>query len=316
MDLSGPMPVCSFLAGVFIVKMPAPNLTTITKRVITMTFSRTLALLGGLATSVSAFSMSSAPAAAPVDPIQDFANSWAGKALAHQRNIELNTPLADSNIIGSHNSYNSTTYRNVLRYHDPQQKHSIYDQLRLGARFIELDAHWTAQTHGAPWTWGPDLLLCHSGIGVDAGDLHLGCSLTDRFVKDGLQEVADFLNANPQEVIILYFEDHTEGHHQELLNLINEKLGGKVYASNGCRAIPNNLTRAQVRAAGKQVVLWKDGGCSSNSGMANLAYTSLGGISRIWEDRTNIAAIGGFFTGDTATKLDAADIAAEFQKRP
>ena len=269
-----------------------------------------IALTAGLLASATSFAMSSAP---PSDPIADFQNSWAGKALAQQRNLDNNSPLSSNNIVGSHNSYNSEAYRTATAYIDPQQKHSIYDQLRLGARFIELDAHWTAHTHGWPWQWGTDLLLCHSGIGKEMGDLHLGCSLTDRFVKDGLQEVGNWLNENPDEVIILYFEDHTDGHHQELLNLVNDKLAGKVYASNGCQSVPSSLSEAQVRAAGKQVVLWKDGGCSDNAGMKNLAFSGLGNINRIWEDRTSVGAIGAFFTGGSVKKIEARDVTQAFK---
>lgn len=260
--------------------------------------------------SLSASAMSSTP---QTDAITGFQNSWAGKALAHQRNMDRKSPLADNNILGSHNSYNSEVYTDATRYLDPQQKYSVYDQLRIGARFIELDAHWTAHTHGWPWEWGTDLLLCHSGIGAGVGDLHVGCSLTDRFVKDGVQEVANWLSENPDEVIILYFEDHTDGHHQELLDIVNSKLSGKVYASGGCKSIPSTLTKAQVRSAGKQVVLWKDGGCSANSGMKNMAFTSLGQVDRIWEDRTSVGAIGAFFTGGAVTTISAADVTQAFK---
>ena len=269
-----------------------------------------LLLTTGLMASAAASAMSSAP---QTDPITDFQNSWAGKALSHQRALDMNSPLADNNILGSHNTYNSEVYTDATRYLDPQQKHSIYDQLRIGARFVELDAHWTAHTHGWPWEWGTDLLLCHSGIGAELGDLHVGCSLTDRFVKDGVQEVSNWLNENPQEVIILYFEDHTDGHHQELLNILNDKLGGKIYASGGCKSIPSSLTKAQVRAAGKQVVLWKDGGCSGNAAMANLAFTGLGQVDRIWEDRTSVGAIGAFFTGGSVNKIESADVVQAFK---
>ena len=274
------------------------------------TLKTTLAFSLGMLASAGALAMSSTP---PSDPITDFQNSWAGKALAHQRSIDMNSPLADNSMLGSHNTYNSSVYSDPTRYIDPQQKHSIYDQLRIGARFIELDAHWTAHTHGWPWEWGTDLLLCHSGIGAEWGDLHVGCSLTDRRVSDGVQEVANWLNENPQEVIILYFEDHTDGHHQELLNILNSKLNGKIYASNGCKSIPSNLTKAQVRAAGKQVVLWKDGGCSDNSGMKNLAFTGLGDIGRTWEDRTAVGAIGAFFTGGAVSRIDSADVVQAFK---
>lgn len=276
-----------------------------------MKMKTTVSLLTGFFVSVGASAMSAKP---PADPIADFQNSWAGKALAHQRDLDVNAPMIDNNILGSHNTYNSKVYQTAIRYIDPQQKHSIYDQLRIGARFIELDAHWTAQTHGNVWDWGPGLLLCHSGIGASMGDLHVGCSLTDRFVKDGMSEVARFLNENPEEVIILYIEDHTDGRHEELLTILNETLGNKIYASNGCKNIADSLTKAQVRGDGKQVVLWKDGGCSANSDMAQLAFTGLGKIGRIWEDQTSVGAIGAFFTGGSVDKITAADVTQVFKE--
>lgn len=266
--------------------------------------------------SLNALAMSATPdpqAKVSGDAITQFQNSWVGKALAHQRKMDADAPLADNNILGSHNSYNSREYRNATRYLDPQQIHSIYDQLRLGARFIELDAHWTAHTHGWPWQWGTDLLLCHSGIGVDMGDLHVGCSLTDRRVKDGVAEVARWVNENPNEVIILYFEDHTDGRHQKLFNIVNNHLGDKIYASQGCKAIPNTLTKNQVLAGGKQVIVWKDSGCSGNHDMKNMAFTGLGDIDRIWEDRTSIGAIGAFFTNGSVKKIEAEDVTQAFK---
>ncbi len=251
---------------------------------------------------------------AHADAISDFNNSWAGKALSLQRILDRASPMKDNNIIGTHNTYNSRAYQDADSYLDPQQQYTIYDQLRLGARFIELDAHWTAHAHGWPWQWGNDLLLCHSGIGANMGSWHLGCSLTDRFVRDGLQEVRNWLDRpeNAQEVIILYIEDHTDGRHQELLNILNDKLGGKIYASGGCKDIPDTLTKLKVRQAGKQVVLWKDGGCSGNAGMAALAHTGLGQIGRIWEDGTTIGAISGLFSGGV-DRISAAEVSQAFR---
>ena len=77
--------------------------------------------------------------------------------------------------------------------------------------------------------------------------------------------------------------------------------------------IPNSLTKKQVRAAGKQIVLWKDGGCSSNTSMAQLAFTGLGNINRIWEDRTSVGAIGAFFTGGSVNKIEAEDVRTVFK---
>ncbi len=262
----------------------------------------------GMAATSNAIAMSAVPV---IDDVADFNNSWAGKALQMQRDLDLHEPMSENNILGTHNSYNSEVYRDIDSYIDPQQKHSIYDQLRLGARFIELDAHWTYEIDG--FDWGNNLLLCHSGIGKNFGDVHVGCSLTDRKLTEGLQEVRNWLNENPAEVIILYIEDHTDGKHQELLNALNSKLSGKIYASGGCKNIPAALSRADVLQAGKQVVLWKDSGCSSNTGLQNMAFTGLGAIDRIWEDRTSIGAIGAFFTGGSVNKIEAADVTQAFK---
>lgn len=227
-----------------------------------------------------------------------------------QRNIATEVPFSEASMLGSHNTYNSREYRNALRYLDPQQIHSIYDQLKLGARFIELDAHWTYKIDG--FDWGNDLLLCHSGIGASIGDLHVGCSVADRRLSDGLEEVSNWLNENPEEVIILYIEDHVDGEYQKLWEVLQSKLGEKFYKSNGCSALPNSLSPQEVLKAGKQVVLWKDGGCSNYAPLANTAFTGLGGMSRVWEDRTGIGAIGEVFGGTAVSRLEADDIRREF----
>jgi len=268
-----------------------------------------LALAIGMAASASTFAMSSSPKS---DPIGDFQSSWAGKALSMQRDLDLHEPLSTNSILGTHNSYNSEVYRDIDSYLDPQQKHSIYDQLRMGARFVELDAHWTYEIDG--FSWGNDILLCHSGIGKNLGDVHIGCSLTDRPLRDGLQEVRNWLDENPTEVIIVYIEDHTDGQHTKLWNDLNGKLGGKMYASGGCKSVPNDLSEADVLQAGKQVILWKDGSCANNSSLANTAFNGLGGISRIWEDRTGVGALGEFFTGKAVSRIEAEDVSREFKE--
>ena len=68
----------------------------------------------GLAASVGASAMSSTP---PSDPIQDFQNSWAGKALSHQRAMDVNSPLIDNNILGSSNPYQKSIYRIFVNVH-------------------------------------------------------------------------------------------------------------------------------------------------------------------------------------------------------
>lgn len=271
--------------------------------------STTLALAIGMLGSAGTFAMSSSPS---VDEVAELQSSWVGEALEKQRRLDFNRPLSENSILGTHNTYNSEVYRSATRYLDPQQKHSIYDQLRLGARFIELDAHWTYKING--FDWGNDILLCHSSIGKNFGDVHVGCSLTDRPFRDGLAEVRTWLDENPDEVLIIMIEDHLEGQYDKLLSDLNSRLGDRMYQSGGgCHAIPADLTKADVLSAGKQAIVFKSGGtCSADSPVDPVVFTGLGSISRIWEDRTGVGALGEFFTGTAVSRIEAEDVVTEF----
>ena len=219
--------------------------------------------------------------------------------MALQRSLNLNQPIINNNIQGTHNSFNSEAYRDIDSYIDPQQKVSLYDQLRIGARFIELDVHWTTYASGWPWNWRQQLLLCH---GTD-----FGCGLTDRKLTSGMNEIKNWLNENPDQVIILYIEDYSENHHNDLYNQINDRIGHKIYQSGGCVDIPDTLSKAQILAAGKQVILWKDKGCSSYAPLNAMAYSGLGNVGRIWEDATTTSWVAGIFDGGV-DRLSNSDI--------
>src|SRR5947208_16682357 len=76
--------------------------------------------------------------------IETFKHSWTAAALKLQREIDLNAPLNVATFLATHNSYNSKSYQiPFVRYIDPNQNLSIYDQLEIGVRSIELDAHWS-----------------------------------------------------------------------------------------------------------------------------------------------------------------------------
>lgn len=257
-----------------------------------------ITLLGAAALSLSALA----------DDIDNFNNGWAGKALKHQRQIERYAPLSQNSMIGTHNSYNSESYRNAIRYLDPQQERSVPDQLRMGARFLEFDAHWIYKAkfeirRGGSWWqfWtytvdvgGYEMVLCHGGV----------CSPDDRFFSQGLEDIRNFLNqdANKDAVIILYIEDHMDGNHGNALGSINSILGDKIYRSGSCRTIPSSLSKSDVLGAGKNIVIQGDR-CSGNGSYDATVFSGLGAISRKWEDRTNIAAIAG-----QSSYIHAADI--------
>ena len=240
---------------------------------------------------------------AHADGIDDFNNSWAGQALSAQRLWDFDLPLADSNIIGTHNSFNSGVYSGPISYLDPNQVDSIYNQLRMGVRSLELDVHWTPKMEDA-LSFPNRLLLCHGT------SIHLGCSTSDRYFTEGLDEILAWLNsaASHDQVLILHIEDHMDGQHGEAYGHVDSRFGHLVYRSGGCGDIPSNLTKGDILAAGKKVVIWNQGACSGDASWNAMVYTGLGAISRVWEDSTTIGGIGG-----AGAAISAADVTQYFE---
>lgn len=265
---------------------------------------KTLLTIAGLAISSASF-------ASGGNPVDDAANAWEAKALRLQSQIDLHSPMSKNNILGTHNSYNSAEYADdgYVRYVDPQQKHTIKEQLRLGARFIELDVHWYVNASN----WRYHLMLCHGQ------DDHMGCGVSDRFFHEGLQEVREWLESSESndQVIILYIEDHSNDVHDQMYSQLMDKIGPWIYKSNGCGAIPSTLTKADVLNAGAKVVIQKDGRegvshCSWHEGLRNTVFTSLGDIDRVWEDRTIIGDLFGGVNPDT-DYISASDVKNFFE---
>ncbi len=243
------------------------------------------------------------PSLATADGIDDFNNSWAGRALRLQRLLDLDTPFHDLNVVGAHNAFNSAAYASGLRYLDPNQSYSIFNLLRMGVRAVEFDVHWTPNTEGFSF---PDrLLLCHGTAD------HIGCSLDDRYFAEGLDEISAWLGTadSIDQVLLLHIEDHMDGRHGEAFQQVDSRIGSRVYFSGGCGDIPGTLTKADVLAAGKNVIIWNEGSCSGDGSWNSMVFTGLGGMARVWEDSTaigggSVPAIGAnevasYFAGDT-----------------
>jgi hypothetical protein len=221
-----------------------------------------LALAGSLLCSTLAF------AAQPVSySASDWYRGWAVNAVKQQNHIDQNSPLKLAVFPTTHNSFNSKVYANLNgRYLDPNHVLSIYDQLRSGIRAIEMDVHWTSHLTGTwPWEWrySNELLLCHGQSN------NLGCHTNDRVFTEGLDELARFLNENPNEVVLLYVEEYLQGHYNEAVNMVQSRLGNRIYTStahyggNGCGELPRELTKAQVRAAGKNLLIMGADSCGN-----------------------------------------------------
>lgn len=232
-----------------------------------------------LADQASEYFASQATPAAVADP-------WLRNVLNLQNKVDYHEPLATATFLMTHNSYNASAYRSAFAYIDPNQKLSIGQQLDAGVRSLELDVHRFFSMSGWPWQWKNRLLLCHGQ------DNHLGCSPYDRKLEAGIDEIKTWLDKseNQQEVIVVYIEDHIDDRYSELVSIITQRLGNKIYrptAAGGCQGIPMHISKQTVLDAGKQMLLMGASEvCGSNSGWDAWAFAGVG-------DRLN-----GYPTGD------------------
>lgn len=213
------------------------------------------------------FAGRAAPTALP-DP-------WLSKALDLQNKADYREPLATSTFLMTHNSYNSAAYRTAFAYIDPNHRLSLGQQLDAGVRSLELDVHKFFSMTGWPWQWRQRLLLCHGQ------DSHLGCSPYDRPLEAGVDEIRRWLDdaRNAKEVIVIYIEDHTDARYADLVSILSQRMGNKVYRPQGagCQGIPMHISKQDILNSGKQVLLM--GGsevCSAGSGWSTWAYAGVG----------------------------------------
>lgn len=176
-----------------------------------------------------------------------FQSTWEYWALSSQRELGRYEPLNWTQYINTHNAFNNR----ADGYLFPNQSYSMTDQLRMGARALSLDIHW----------FNDHLRLCHGKAG------HEGCSAVDRYYDSGIKEIANWLRANPDEVIVIGFEDHADGHDAWVNDPIAAHLAGLVYKPALSQQQGFTATKAadqywpsldQIRAAGKQVLLFSD----------------------------------------------------------
>ena len=230
-----------------------------------------------------------------------------------QRQVDRYGNLSDNNLQGTHNSYNSDVYHTLFRYHDRQQHLSIYEQLEYGARFIELDIHWTFSA----WEMRQDLLLCHGSDKFNVFPFHWGCSPFDKPLTEALEEVSTWLKdpKNKDELLLFYIEDHSDGRHEYLYNLLAQyEITSSVFASGGCKEIPDTLSKNDLIEKGKQVVFWKDGECSEFSPLASLAFSDLGNLLRHAEDRTTIGTIEKRYVRGINPRIEKQDVITSFKQ--
>jgi hypothetical protein len=183
---------------------------------------------------------------------------WTQRALALQYELAGDMELRNAPWVGTHNSFNSRAEMGpTLSNTDSNQQISLVDQLQLGVRSIELDLHWffSARSGGfAP-------VVCHA---LEEEQAHGGCSV-EKDLGQVLDEIAVWLRSHRDQVLLLYLEDDlgSQGHDESARTLL-QKLGNMIYRPPGggarCVALPLDLSRDEVLASAKQVIVVSDCG--------------------------------------------------------
>lgn len=196
---------------------------------------------------------------------------WAQRALGIQYDIASDVGWTNMPWVGTHNSFNSVDQTGLtsLSSYDPNQKIILTDQLDAGVRSLELDVHRFPDVPGGP------LRVCH-GRGADQA--HLGCT-TEKLLGPTLEEITAWLDepSHSEEVLLLYLEDHMgdAAGYNAAGAIVDSKLGDRLYAppaGAGCTEVPGRLTRDEIQAAGKQVLIVSDCGPAGASGWHAVAH--------------------------------------------
>jgi hypothetical protein len=204
--------------------------------------------------------------------VADYERTWVHSALGFQYELANTVPFLNSPWIGTHNSANSTSEDPSLSHTDSNQQLTLPEQLRLDVRSVEIDAHWapSARAGGANAA-----IACHSR---PKSEMHAGCT-SERLLEDRLREVDAWLEAHPDQVLLLYLEDGIEDPvgYEETGKMVARVFQGQLYTgAPGCQKLPLDRSREDVRAAHAQVVIVSD--CGSGA-WSNIVHSWKGDVS-------------------------------------
>jgi hypothetical protein len=202
--------------------------------------------------------------------------------LRNQENLAIDEPINWVSRLATHNAFNTVQDG----YIDGNQYWSMTDQLRLGSRHFQLDLHWV-NNH---------LRICH---GEANG---AGCSLTERLYAYGIKEIANWLDANPGEVMTIDFEDYSDyagsdchfiGNHDTYVDdplIAYLGYGGSKILTPAEWPIGTGIgehlrlpTKREMLALGKQIIFTVSSGCvtSNTHGgwvFSNFLYPYMSGV--------------------------------------
>nr|WP_253861510.1 hypothetical protein [Mycobacterium asiaticum] len=194
-----------------------------------------------------------------------YLQSWTHRTAQFQYALGDSVPFANAQWIGTHNSYNSLAHQFTPSHADSNQQLSMTQQLDIDVRSIELDLHYIPQINQLGRR---AVAVCH---GRGPTQANLGCTTEPLFTKV-LPAITDWLNANPNEVVLILIEDQLKDAtaYASALDTLEQGLRrpngtSLIYhpnpadiTPNGCAFFPRTISRNDVRAAGAQVVLVTD----------------------------------------------------------
>jgi hypothetical protein len=205
--------------------------------------------------------------------VKAYEKSWLHRTLGFQYELGNSVPLRDAPWLGTHNSFNSTSEDPTASHTDSNQQLTLSEQLRIDVRSLELDVHWfpSARAGGA---YAP--VVCHA---QGAAQMHAGCT-TERLLSERLTEIDAWLRAHDDQVLLLYVEDNvdTAAGYSPTAQALADGLRGddgksliyKPPSGGSCSDLPLNVTRDDVLAAGRQVVIVS--GCGQGSTWRGLVF--------------------------------------------
>ena len=189
--------------------------------------------------------------------IEDYQRSWTHRTVAFQYSLANDVPFVNAPWLGTHNSFNSIAQQGpALSTTDANQQLTLVDQLRMDMRSLELDVHWFPSAYAGGQN-AP--VVCHAGAVSD----HDGCSV-EPLLGPVLGQIRGWLDKNPNQVLLLYIEDHLTGldgsnGYDSTADVIKQSLGSLVYPTGAAPGksvdLPLRLTRDKVLASGAQVVM-------------------------------------------------------------
>jgi|GEM_PF-3788945 len=165
-----------------------------------------------------------------------------------QHDMDKNLPFNNAMFFGTHNSYSTKRYSEVKRY--VNQSNDVIAQLNVGARAINFDLF---QDRINASSQGFDMETCHTWNGAF-------CDSGGRRMYHHLREIREWLEENPDEVVVIVFETFiTSGETDDAAALLanTEYLGNYHLRARDASADGknfSNLTKEYIRSQGKNIV--------------------------------------------------------------